>query len=419
VNILLVTETYLPYITGVSVSTDSIARYMVSQGHKVTLVCPKPLVKGTVEKLEGLTVVHTPSIPFAIYNNNAIAIFPLGIPVIAKLMRKTKFDIVHIQEPGFTGISALILAKIRHIPIVGALHFIPDQIDSVLLGRFRKVATPPLNLYIKFIYNRYDAVMTVSNFFAGNLRKNKVKKPIYVISNGTDVNKFHPAPTDMIVRKKLGISENSVVFFYFGRLDGDKNVETLVRAMPFTNQNVKLLIVGKGKKKEELISLAEDSKVTSKIVWVDYITDEEMPRFYHAADVFSIMSPFEGQSIVTLQAVASGLPVIAANAGALPELCEEGRNGFLVGTYDAKTLAGKMNKLAEDKDLREKFGKESRIISLPHHKPTALHKLEELYESLIRGNTFAKWKSFIGAAKDGKKIDGVKAIRDYYKNDVV
>src|SRR5450830_1383844 len=105
-NILLITETYLPYITGVSVSTDSIARYMVSQGHKVTLVCPKPIVKGTVEVVEGLTIVHVPSIPFSIYNNNSIAIFPLGIPIILKLMRKTKFDVVHTQEPGITGISA-------------------------------------------------------------------------------------------------------------------------------------------------------------------------------------------------------------------------------------------------------------------------------------------------------------------------
>jgi 1,2-diacylglycerol 3-alpha-glucosyltransferase len=92
--------------------------------------------------------------------------------------------------------------------------------------------------------------------------------------------------------------------------------------------------------------LADDLKVTSKIVWVDYITNEEMTNYYHAADVFSIMSPFEGQSIVTLQAVASGLPIIAANAGALPEFVMDGKNGFLVGTYDAKTLADRMNKLS-------------------------------------------------------------------------
>jgi glycosyltransferase involved in cell wall biosynthesis len=382
VNILLVTETYLPYITGVSVSTDSIARYMVSRGHKVTLVCPKPIVKGTVEPLEGLTIVDTPSIPFAIYNNNAIAIFPLGIPIIEKLIRREKFDIVHIQEPFGTGISALILAKIHHLPVIGSLHFIPEQ--TVISKSLKYFLTPILRKSIKLIYNHYDSVMTVSNFFAENLRKYGVTKPIFIISNGTDVDKFHPGPSDLIMRKKLGIPESSVVFFYLGRLDGDKNVETLVRAMPFTDPNVRLLIVGKGQKKEILHKLADDLKVTPKIIWVDYITNEEMTNYYHAADCFSIMSPFEGQSIVTLQAVASGLPVIVANAGALPELCIDGKNGFLVETYDAKTLADRMNKLAGDKSLREKFGIESRKISLPHHKPTALHKLEELYKSLIK-----------------------------------
>lgn len=380
-NILLTTETYLPYITGVSISTDSIARYMVSKGHKVTIVCPKPIVKGEVETLDGLTIVHTPSIPFAIYNKNPVAIFPLGIPVIAKLMKKEEFDVVHIQEPWATGWSAQILAKIHHIPVVGALHFIPEQTDISWKG-FKKILIPVLKKQINFIYNKYDAVMTVSNFFAGNLKKYGVKTPVTIISNGTDVEKFHPAPTDFALRGHLGISKDSVVFFYLGRIDGDKNVETLVRAVPFTNNNVRLLIVGKGKKKEYLQKLAIDLKCDGKIIWVDYITNEEMPNYYHAADCFSIMSPFEGQSIVTLQAIATGLPIIAANAGALPELCLDGKNGFLVETYDAKTLAERMNKLANDAELRKKFGIESRKISLPHHKPTVLHKLEELYLKL-------------------------------------
>jgi 1,2-diacylglycerol 3-alpha-glucosyltransferase len=379
-NILLVTETYLPYITGVSVSTDSIARYMVSQGHKVTIVCPKQLAKGVVTALEGLRIINVPNIPFTFGNQNVMGLFPTGITIIEKLARENKFDIVHIQEPTPTGISALIVAKKHKIPTVGALHFIPEQTDRNLLGgKAEKILTLLLGCYIKFIYNKYDKIMTVSNFFAGNLKKYGVIKPITVISNGTDIDEFHPASIDLALRKRLGVSDDSVVFFYLGRLDGDKNVETLIRAMPFVNLNVKLLIVGKGKKKEELQKLAIDLKVDSKIIWVNYITDEEMPDYYHAANVFSIMSPYEGQSIVTLQAVASGLPIIAANAGALPELCFDGKNGFLVNTYDFKTLADRINKLAGDKELREQFGVESRKIALPHHKPTVLHKLELLY----------------------------------------
>ena len=182
------------------------------------------------------------------------------------------------------------------------------------------------------------------------------------------------------LRQKYGISESDVVFFFLGRLDGDKNAATLVNAMPYTDANIKLVIAGSGKLKEELHKLADDLKVSGKITWVEHITDAEMPDFYHLADVFTIVSPYEVQSIVTLQALSSGLPVICANRGALPELCHDGENGYLVGAYDEKTLAEKMNILAKDGPMRKKFGEESRKISLAHHKPDVLHKLELLYE---------------------------------------
>ena len=310
-NILLTTETYLPYITGVSISTDSIARYMVSRGHKVVLITPQPLIQGDLIPLEGLTIVHVPSLPFTFYNNNALALIPFSFSIVSREMKKTKFDVVHIQESGLTGVPALILAKKHHIPVVGSLHFIAEQIDRVLFGKFERLLTPVINLYIRLIWMHYDAIMTVSNFFANNLRKIGVTKPIFVISNGVDVEKFHPEAGNKILRKRLGFSEDDLVLFFLGRIDKDKNVETLIRAMPYTDLKIKLLIVGKGSERKSLQKLSRKLGVKERITWIDYITDSEMIDYYHAADIFSIMSPYEGQSIVTLQAVASGLPVIA------------------------------------------------------------------------------------------------------------
>lgn len=382
-NILLSTETYLPYVTGVSISTDSIARYMVSKGHKVTIVCPKPLAKGSVEQMSGLNIIEVPSLPFAWYNLNATAIYPLAYKIVKKIMTENKFDVVHIQEPGAVGIAVLVNAQKFKIPVIGALHFIPEQIDRVLWGGFEKILTPILNIYIRYIYNRYDHVMTPSHFFANYLKNIGIERPIDVISNGTDTKRFHPEIRNGTLRRKLEFSGNDFVYFFLGRLDRDKNVETLVRAMPFTNPDVKLLIVGKGQEKTFLKLLAKQLNVADKIKWINYITNEEMVSYYHAVDAFSIMSPYEGQSIVTLQAVATGLPLIAAKAGALPELCLDGKNGFLVDTYDSRTLAEKMNYLACNKRLQKKFGEESRKISLPHHKPKTLHKLELIYNDLI------------------------------------
>lgn len=378
-NILLTTETYLPYITGVSISTDNIARFMLSRGHKVTLICPKPIVRKKTEFPEGLSIIYIPSLPFSLYNNNATGIFPFTLSIIEKTIRTKKFDIVHIQEPGVVGLSALLLAKKYKIPVVGALHFIPEQIDRVLGGSFEKVLTPIFNIFIRYVYNKYDAIMTPSIFFADYLRKTGVTKPINVISNGVDTNLYKPQKLDLNTRAKYGFSQNDIVFFFLGRLDRDKNVETLVRAMPKTNKNVKLVVVGKGTESKFLHELAHKLNVEAKIVWTPYVTDSEMLDLYSAVDVFSIMSPYEGQSIVTLQAVASGLPVIAADAGALPELVENNSNGYLVNTYDAETLSEKMNILAASNNLRQMFGTESRKISLKHERSLALRKLESIY----------------------------------------
>ena len=379
-NILFVTETYLPFIAGVSSSSDSIARYMVSRGHRVVLVNPRPIIDKKVETPPGLELIYAPSIPDFFYKGKPQTIFPLGLPVIDKAIQKNKFDIIHVQEPGSLGVSALILSKIYKIPTVGMLHFTPEQAAGMIPGKPFFIVKPLVEAYIRFFYNKYKAIAVPTQTFVDFLKSVGVTRPIEVVSNGVDTNKFHQAGTNLELRKKYGFSESDVVFFFLGRLDGDKNAATLVSAMPYTDANVRLVIAGNGKLKESLHSLADSLKVSGRTTWVENITDAEMPDFYHLADVFTIVSPYEVQSIVTLQALASGLPVICANRGALPELCHDGTNGYLVDAYDAKALATKMNLLAKDGPMRVKFGEESRKISLSHHKPDVLHKLELLYE---------------------------------------
>lgn len=382
-NILIVTETYLPYITGVSVSTDNIAHFLASKGHKVTLICPKPIAKGKVSPRKDFKVIYTPAFPFSFYNLNSTAIFPLALLLVNKLIKKEKFDVIHIQEPGALGVAVQIIARKNKIPTLGSLHYIPEQVDRVIWGTVEPIFTPILNVYNNIIYNNYDQVMTVSNFFANYLKSINIKPKINIVSNGVDTKKFTPRPKGDSLRNKYGFSGKDFIFFYIGRLDRDKNVETLVRAMPKTNPNIKLLVVGKGREKVYLSALSKSLKVKNKIVWMDYVSNTEMINLYNAVDVFTIMSPYEGQSIVTLQALASGLPVIAAKAGALPELVDERKNGYLVDTYDDFNLAKKMNLMAHTKSLRTKFGHQSRKIALKHERKVVFKKLEKIYTELI------------------------------------
>jgi len=387
-DILLTTGTYLPYITGLSVSTDNIARFMLSRGHKVTLICPKPAVDRKAEYPKGLKIIRVPSLPFTFYNNNSYATFPSARKCVENEIRSNKFDVIHVQEPEIIGLNALNLARKYKIPTVGSLHFIPQQIDRVLWGHFEKILTPLFNVFVRIVYNKYDQIMTVSNFFANYLKSVGVKRPVNVISNGVDTNLYRPRELDLEIRTKYGFSKEDIVFFFLGRLDRDKNAETTVRAMPKTDKNVKLLIVGKGTESEFLLNLSKKLRVENKIVWIPYVTDAEMLKLYSAVNAFCIMSPYEGQSIVTLQAVAAGLPVIAADAGALPELVIDGLNGYLVKTYDYKSLSEKINLLASSEKNREKFGIESRKISLKHERSKALSKLESIYINLKNNSTY-------------------------------
>jgi glycosyltransferase involved in cell wall biosynthesis len=146
---------------------------------------------------------------------------------------------------------------------------------------------------------------------------------------------------------------------------------------------VHLVIAGEGKEEKNFRSLAQTLGVADRITWLGYLNHEQMKDVYQSVDCFVLMSPYEVQSIVTLQAISCALPILACKEGALPELCHDGKNGYTIATDDDKTLAEKMNVIAEDAKLRNVFGQESRKISLPHDRNTALLRLEEFYKKII------------------------------------
>lgn len=377
----IVTETYLPFRVGVSSSTDSIARFMVKKGHEVTVISPKPVLP--VEEVEKeLKLIYTPSLKDLFFAGKPMSPWPMPLPTMFREIKKEKVDLVHIQEPGALGTAALIFAKLRRVLVVGALHFTPEQ-------SLKFVRINPLNLtviffnnYIKFVYNFYDAIMVPTQTFAQMLKKVGVKKEIVVVSNGVDTKRFVPGKKDPKIFRKYDLPRDKVLFFFLSRLDKDKNITTIIKGLLKTSEKVHLIIGGKGIEEENLKAFAKELKVDKKISWLGHLPEEDLVKVYQAMDCFVLMSPYEVQSIVTLQAIACGLPVIASNEGALPELIHEGENGFLVDTYDFDTLAQKMEIVASEENLRKKFGLASRQIALPHEREINLEKLNNLYLSL-------------------------------------
>jgi len=374
-NVLIITETYIPTVSGVADSTDSIAHYLVSRGHSVTVIAPAPLSGNTGKPVKGLQVMTTPSIKDPFIAGKPMTLFPFGFSTIWKTTRQHSFDVMHIQEPGSLGISALIVAKIKHIPTVGAAHAMPQQV-ATFFGPFYRFGLWFAHTWIRMVYVHYDAIMTPTQTMADELTRLGIRVLIYPVSNGIDIQKYSPTTTRH--------NNKQIMFGYLGRIDADKHLDITVRAMTITDPAVHLVIAGFGKEQEVLISMAKELHVSDRITFIGSLKEPEIIKLYRKLDCFIIPSPVESQSIVTLQAIASGLPVIAADAGALPELVHDGKNGFLVKTDDDEEFAQKMNILAKDAELRKKFGMESRRISLVHDKTKVLRKLEDMYGTICR-----------------------------------
>lgn len=383
-NILLVTETYVPTISGVASSTESIAKYMVSRGYTVTVVCPAPFIGGsTGAPLKGLTVVTTPSNKDPVFAGKPMTVFPMGLRTIWQTLHGQKFDIIHIQEPGSLGISTLLISKVMHIPTVGAQHTMPEQM-ATFFGPLYRFGLQFAKFWDLTIYKHYDAIMTPTETMADYLKSIGIRVPITAVSNGIETKKYFPAKPDVHLRTPYRLPKGKICIGYLGRIDKDKHLDITVRAMKYTDPGVHLVIAGFGKELTALVALAHELGVTDKVTFIGSLNEPQIIELYHRLQCFIIPSPVESQSIVTLQAAACGLPLIAADAGALPELVHDGVNGYLVKTDDVRAFAKKMNDLAKSETLRSTFGAASRKISLLHDKPLVLHKLENLYGHVLR-----------------------------------
>ena len=161
-------------------------------------------------------------------------------------------------------------------------------------------------------------------------------RPI-TISNGISLATFHThlsSDEDTALRKRLHLPAQVPVVLHVGRLDIDKNVERVVQAAAQAMQqtDAHLLIVGDGSQKHTLMKMCETLKIADRVHFPGYLTLREgLPEIYRLASLFVTASEIEVQSLVLLEAIASGLPIVAVRATFVPEIVHDKVNGFLSG----------------------------------------------------------------------------------------
>lgn len=383
-TIILGSESFSPNISGVAVSTELLAEDLANKGHKVYMFAPSPKKKTYKdEKFKKYTVIRVRSYKNPFRKGFYVALMPY--PVIKKIIKKINPDLIHIQDPAAISTALRKVAIKKKIPIIVTNHFTLDYIVSYL--RWAKPIHPfikkVMSVYLANFYNKCNVVFCPTETVKKDLKLWGVKVPIYAISNGVDLDRFFSYSSPSAIQIKYHLPLNDIVL-YAGRIDKDKNIQTLIEAIPevIKKRDAHFVFVGSGDelpKYKKLVSKLNIDRYVTFLGWIDH-KSMDFPELYQVATIFAIPSAIETQSIVTLEAMASGLPIVAANAGALPELVKNDKNGYLFNPKDSNEMADKIIKILENKQLREKMSKNSLEMVTTHTVETSFKKIISLYE---------------------------------------
>ncbi|MEA2020604.1 MAG: glycosyltransferase [Patescibacteria group bacterium] len=244
-----------------------------------------------------------------------------------------------------------------------------------LLFFFFRLVPYGIKIYIQdqIRLRRADKVIAVSDLVKESLVKEYFlpEEKVEVIYNGIEIDKFEIRNTKSKIRKELEVGEDNKVLLYVGRIEKEKGLGKLLRAVSNIKSqsagwqtNFKLIIVGDGKYLGELKKLAGELGIADKVIFTGKVPYEDVPKYYAAADVFVLPSlRQEGLPMTLPEAMASGLPVVASKIGGIPNAVEDGKTGFLVEPGNVEELSEELIKVLKDDKLREHIGEEARGLA--------------------------------------------------------
>ena len=385
-RILFATESYYPNIDGGAIAQHRLIQKLVNHGHEVGVIAPGFSFKNISEKDNDSLIFRTRGLVLPFYMNNKYHFSPFPIFQVRKIVKSFKPDIVNVCSPYPNGASTTICAKKYHIPVVGSIHMLPENMLSPFLdSRYYNVMEKYAWSYIIYFFNLVDRVTVPTQTGADMYISRGLKTKITPISNGVDTEVFNPNNNGEYLRNKFKIPEKNIVL-YTGRMSREKNVDVLIRAIPYVLKeiDVHFLFCGSGGEyKQTMKRLAEKLGVDNNTTFVDFLDWKDYPNLYSIVDVFVMPAESELQSIVTLEAIASGLPVVVVNKGAVPELVSL-NNGFLFEPKNSKQLAHNIVKILSDKKLRDAMSKNSLKLIKKHSMEYVATRYEKVYNQVIK-----------------------------------
>ncbi|WP_246169587.1 glycosyltransferase [Actinotalea subterranea] len=377
-RILVGAETYPPDVNGAARFAGRLAAGLAARGHDVHVVAPSPTGRPGVEVHDGVTVHRVTSRRYGPLEALRICMPWEAARETAQIMAEVDPDVVHTNGHLVVGRGVVNAAHRQGRPLVATNHLMPENVVGYL--PFPRVMRDAIGRWmwrdLGRVYGRAQVVTAPTPRAVDLLTERAGLTEAFAVSNGIDTDQYQ-------LRTRTPGLEPTLLFV--GRLDPEKRVDELLRAVAMLPPGVpaRLEVVGDGAKRAEWTALAGTLGIADRVVFRGRITDDELLQAYSDADVFCMPGVAELQSLVTLEAMAAGLPVVAADAMALPHLVRPGVNGELYEPGDVGELADCLTVLLMDPGLRERCGAASRELVAVHAIDATLGMFETVYDKVL------------------------------------
>jgi phosphatidylinositol alpha 1,6-mannosyltransferase len=333
-RVVIVTESFLPQINGVTNSVLRVLEYLRSQGHEALVIAPESA--GGVNEYAGFRVKRVPSVEVK-------GMLPVGFPqkTLEPLIDGFSPDVVHLASPFFLGYYAARVSQRLGIPTLSIY-----QTDIAGFARHYglTIAHDSLKKWVAKIHTRTSRTLAPSNWSCDDLKSSGVDN-VYLWQRGVDGVKFSPTKRDINLRcELLGNRPDRKLVGYVGRLANEKRVDDL--STLDKRDDVQLVIVGEGPARMKLERELPNAK------FVGYQGGEDLARYYASLDIFVHTGKHETFCQSIQEALASGVPVIAPNSGGPTDLVKHGWTGFLVDTSNSYSLNHSVNQILYSSEHR-------------------------------------------------------------------
>lgn len=393
-HLVIGSDLFKPSVGGTETVTENMAINMTRAGWRVTVIAPAPAGMSTpnIQKdAMGYDILRVRSIATPFQKKLRVAWRAKGQIYNYLDSHTYQPNVIHANNLFPTSKILLKYAKSHRIPIVFGNHLMPESF-TLILRKFKKLNKAIDGMgwrYIARVYNRGNMVVSPTQTGINYLTRHGLQVPTRVISNGLDLRANHlveisPARIQEL-KKKLGLNAQYVLL-YAGRLGVEKRIDVIIRALKILaiHNDVQLMLIGDGNAESSLKRLVHKLQLDDRVVFTGYLPRVTTKHEYMSlCDAFVIASPVELQSIVTLEAMAIGLPVFASNKGALKELAIQDVNGGTFSDGNPTALARLIGGVLQDPVRLKGYSKGSLKVIKNHDIKDTWVKYNQMYQDVM------------------------------------